>query len=110
MDYKTMLIYAGIFIVFLILMKLMNNLIRKPRGHKVTVSARVVRKERGPEKDENGNDRLYVIFHKMPEREELRLHVRTRVFRELPETGGGSLTYSGDEFLSFDCEGKLIEK
>ncbi|MBR0152356.1 MAG: hypothetical protein IJM26_01120 [Lachnospiraceae bacterium] len=110
MDYKTMLIYAGILVAFLLIAKLITRWVAAPKGKTKTLSAKMLRRERGPGKDPSGQDLLWAVFETYPEKEVLRLSVRPRVFRELPEGENGSLTYAGDVFLSFDTGGNIIRK
>ncbi|MBR1758472.1 MAG: DUF2500 family protein [Lachnospiraceae bacterium] len=109
-DYKMMLIYAGLLIVFIFMMRLITNRINKPKGPKNTISARLVEKVRGPEVDEDGKEILTAVFITLSGKEIIKLKVKTRVFRELPEDAVGTLTYAGDEFLRFESQGRMIEK
>ena len=110
MDYKSMLIYAALLVAFIAAGRIVTKWISAPKGPKQTVSARVLKKERGPETDEQGNPWLFVVFQLLPSQEELRLHVKARVFRELPEDQRGTLTYAGEDFLSFDSQGTVITR
>ena len=110
MDYKTSFIYLVFLIVIALLIHFLTKRGTEPRGKKVSVTARLIRKEKGPEKNKDGEDLLFAVFALVPSKEEVRLRVRTRVFRELPEEEPGTLTYAGNEFISFESQNVTVVK
>lgn len=110
MDYQSLLYSMLFIIVIIVVIKGVGKFILRPKSPVKTIGVRILRKEEGPETDEEGRPLLCIWFHPTVGGEDICVTVKKRVYREMPDSGSGTLTYSGNAFIRFETKGTLIER
>ena len=110
MDYQSALISVVVIVAAVFIFRIISRFFSKPKAKPQTVRVRISGREESEETDRNGFALRYILFHVPSTGEDLRIQVSRRVYREIPESGSGTLTYAGDQFMKYESKGMIIEK
>lgn len=87
-----------------------NTFIDNENSPIVSEEAYVKRKINDTHIDANGvtNTTLMIVF--TVDSQDIKCHVRNRIYRSIPKDTYGILTHKGTRFIKFEFDGKVIEK